>query len=418
MLDGKAGNAIQFCMQLVVRAANIMGAEKLLESNYLHIDACHYYGQAHLDFARYLLDEGIRFKIPAWTNTIPASLIQEEVRDQADPVALSQARELAELYIKLGAHPVWTCAPYQLPNGPEFSQQIIVGESNAVCYFNSVVGARTNKYGDFLDVACGITRRVPLAGLHTRAARRAQLHFDLTHLPDSLLQTEYFCHVLGHYIGKHSGNKIPLISGLPKNTHVDSLKALGAACAASGGVALFHALGITPEAQTIEDALQGQPVEGHYSVQAKDLIVARDSLSSADDGNISMVSVGTPHFSFTEFERLVALLDGRQVNSAVTFYATTSRYVAALCQQKGWLDILERAGVKTLVDTCTYFNPAVRGCRGTVMTNSAKWAYYAPGMLSVNVVFGSLADCIESAVKGQVIRNQDDWSAQHWGLDQ
>ena len=415
MLDGHAGKAIQFCMRLVTRAAVLMGAQRLLPTRFLHIDACHYYGQAHLDFARTLVEENIRFEIPAWTNTVPVSLIQDEPRVQADGKALAQARELTDLYIQLGAKPVWTCAPYQLPGGPQRDEHIVVGESNAVCYFNSVVGARTNKYGDFLDVACGITKRVPEAGLHTDAGRRAQIQFDLKLLPFELKSTEYFCHVLGHLVGKLSGTKIPVITGLPTNTSKDSLKALGAAAAASGGVGLFHAVGVTPQAPTLEQAAQGCTLKHYHCVGSQQLIKARDSLSTANDGPLAMVALGTPHFSYTEFARLVELLDDRKIHPQLVFYVTTSRYVASLCEAKGWLQRLSQAGISVLVDTCTYFSPAVKGCQGTVMTNSAKWAYYAPGMLPVNVVFGSLADCIESAVIGRVSRDAETWSEKYWG---
>ena len=416
LLEGEAGEAMQFAMQLVVRAARIMSAPRLLETDYLHMDACHYYGRAHLDFARYLVESNIRFDIRAWTNTVPASLIQKEVREEADAVVLREARELADLYIAMGAKPVWTCAPYQLPGSPVFGEHIVVAESNAVSYFNSVIGARTNKYGDFLDVACGLTRRVPEAGLHTDKGRRAQIHIDLAQVPEELREKEIFCHVLGHLMGKVSGNRIPVITGLPAKTPKDSLKALAAAGAASGAIGLYHAVGITPEAPTLEAALQGRPAEVFYRVTPPSLVEARDSLSTTAGGSVDMVALGTPHFSFTEFARLMPLLDGRKIHSDVAFYVSTSRHVAALAAQNGWIEALEKAGVTVLVDTCTYFTPAVRGCKGQVMTNSAKWAYYAPGMLPVKVAFGSLRDCVESAVRGEVARDPATWSGRHWGV--
>ena len=418
LIEGEAGEAMQFAMQLVVRAARIMGAPRLLETDYLHMDACHYYGRAHLDFARYLVKSNTRFGIQAWTNTIPASLIQKEVREEADAVVLKEARELADLYIAMGAKPVWTCAPYQLPGSPKFGEHIVVAESNAVSYFNSVIGARTNRYGDFLDVACGLTQRVPEAGLHTDKGRRAQIIIDLAQIPEELRETEIFCHVLGHLMGKVSGSRVPVITGLPAATTKDSLKALAAAGAASGAIGLYHAVGVTPEAPSLEAALQGQPTEDIYLVTPNSLIQARDSLSTTSGGPVDMVALGTPHFSFTEFARLMPLLDGRKIHPDVTFYVSTSRHIAALATQKGWIEALEKAGVMVLVDTCTYFTPAVRGCKGRVMTNSAKWAYYAPGMLPVKVAFGSLQDCVESAVRGEVAHDPATWSVRYWGTSE
>jgi predicted aconitase len=416
LLDGAAGEALQFAMQVVVRAARIMAAPRLIDAGFAHIDACHYYGRAHLDFARFFTERGARFEIPAWTNTLTVSLMRPEVREGADPLVLAEARELAGLYVKLGCRPVWTCAPYQLPGGPALGDQIIIGESNAVAYYNSVIGARTNKYGDFLDVCAALTGRVPFAGLHTDEGRRARIIFYISDLPETLRGTELFCHVLGHLMGRIAGSRVPAINGLPPETPPDSLKAIAAAGASSGGIAMFHAVGVTPEAPDLEAATGGDDPEETVTVTPEMLVAARDSLSSASDGPVSMVALGTPHFSLTEFERAAALIEGRKVNGHVTLYISTSRFVAELAANKGWAEILERAGAIILVDTCTYFAPAVRAAKGRVMTNSAKWAYYAPGLLPVEVAFGSLEDCIETAVRGQVTRRDSVWSEAAWGL--
>ena len=416
LLDGSKGEALQFAMEVVVRAARIMGAPRLIDAGFAHIDACHYYGRAHLDFARFFTERGARFEIPTWTNTLTVSQIRPEVRAGADPAMLAEAHELARLYVKLGCRPVWTCAPYQLPGGPGLGDDIIVGESNAVAYYNSVVGARTNKYGDFLDVCAGMTGRVPFAGLHTDAGRRARVRFDIAGLPEALRRSELFCHVLGYLMGRAAGARIPVITGLPPETPPDSLKAIAAAGAASGGIAMFHAVGVTPEAPTLEAATGGRDPEETVVVTPEMLVAARDSLSSAGDGPVSMVALGTPHFSLTEFERAAALIEGRKVSPDVALYISTSRFVAGLAVEKGWVEKLEQAGVVVLVDTCTYFAPAVRAARGRVMTNSAKWAYYAPGLLPVEVAFGSLEDCIETAVRGEVSRRDAVWSDSAWGV--
>jgi len=217
-------------------------------------------------------------------------------------------------------------------------------------------------------------------------------------------------------MGRLAGARVPVIVGLPPQTHPDSLKAIAAAGAASGGIAMFHAVGITPEAADLEAATGGGAFET-VAVTARMITAARDSLSSTgDDGPVSMVALGTPHFSLTEFERAAALIDGRKVSAGVALYISTSRFVAGMAAQNGWAGVLERAGATIVVDTCTYFAPPVRAARGWVMTNSAKWAYYAPGMLPVAVAFGALEDCIETAVQGQVTRQAAVWSDAAWGL--
>ena len=179
LLDGAHGPAMRLAMRLIMQASEIIGAERLVPISFAHVDACFYAGQAHVDFVRYLLDNSATLSVPTWTNNGVVSLADPTLRPEADdPEMVSGARELMQLYAKLGCAPTWTCAPYQLAGGPKFGDHIAVGESNAVAYYNSVVGARTNKYGDYLDAACALVGKAPFAGLHTDAGRKADLHFQ------------------------------------------------------------------------------------------------------------------------------------------------------------------------------------------------------------------------------------------------
>jgi len=416
LLAGDEGEAMALAMRVVLRAAEISEATRLQDICFAHIDACFYNGQAHVDFARFMVDNGARLAVPTWTNTSLVSQVDTQVRPESkDPVVVSGARLLMDLYDQLGCEPVWTCAPYQLPGGPRRGDHIVGSESNAVTFYNSVVGARTNKYGDYLDVCAALVGRVPFSGLHTDEGRRGQVLFTLEAIPEALRREDIFHHVLGHHLGRAAQSRVPVIQGLPADSNDDQLKAISAAAAASGAVELFHAVGITPEAADLERAFQGRTPDAVIAITPDELIEARDSLSIGTRGRLDMVAVGTPHFSYTEFERLVPLLDGRRVHEGTLFYISTSRHVHALVAEQGWLTVLESAGVEVIVDTCTYFTPAVRGCRGRVMTNSAKWAYYAPGMLSVESVFGTLEECVESAVRGEVWRDHRLWQNKSWG---
>lgn len=416
LLDGAEGEAMRLAMQVVLRAAEISGATRLQDISFAHIDACFYNGQAHVDFARFMVENGARLAVPAWTNTSLVSQVDTDIRPKdSDPVVVSGARLLMELYERLGCVPVWTCAPYQLPGRPKIGDHIVGSESNAVTFYNSVIGARTNKYGDYLDVCAALVGRVPFSGLHTDEGRRGRVLFSLDAIPEALRREDIFHHVLGHRLGRAARSRVPVIQGLPQDSNEDQLKAISAAAAASGAVGLFHAVGVTPEAPDLESALQGREPDEEIRVLPEELIEARDSLSIGSGGRLDMVAVGTPHFSFTEFARLVPLVESRRVHQRTAFYVSTSRHVQAQVQEEGWMEVLERAGVRVIVDTCTYFSPAVRGCRGRVMTNSAKWAYYAPGMLAVESVFGTLEECVESAVRGEVWRDRRLWRDHTWG---
>ena len=393
---------MQFAMQTVVDAARIESAQSLIDISFAHIDACFYSGWAHLDFVNYLLENNATLAVPAWTNNGLVSLSDLTLRDPGASQEMDEARQLMLAYVRLGCKPVWTCAPYQLPDRPNLGDHIVGSESNAVSFYNSVIGARTNKYGDFFDVCAALTGRVPNAGLHRQELRRAEIIFNVEKLSLALRQSDIFYHLLGHFIGRKCGHQVPVIVGLPDSTNEDDLKAISAAGSSSGSVPLFHAVGITPEARTLQSASQNQCIGSNIEVSPGHLQQARCELSQQTSEPLKGMALGTPHFSYTEFERLIKLLGGRAIAPNLIFYLTTSRHVYQQAEQRGWIAALEAAGIRIITDTCTYFSPAINGLQGLVMTNAAKWAYYAPGMLPVSVVLGSLSECVESAVTGKV----------------
>lgn len=410
-LNGEHGPVLAFAMDMLVRAGDVLGADKFIDASFAHIDACHYYGQVHVDFAKFVVEGGARVSIPSWTNTVPANPQNPDLRNPTKHSAfLQSAHELMQLYKQMGCHPVWTCAPYQLPGGPGLGDQIVGSESNAVTYYNAVTGARSNKYGDFLDVCCALAGRVPNAGLHLTENRRATHLFTLADdISEDLRAEEEFAHVLGFYLGKECVDGVPAISGMPASTTYDALKGISAAVAASGGLQMFHAIGVTPEAPELVAAFQGTTRVSEKVITLEDLQHARTELSPVKDGALNMVALGTPHFSYTEFENLIPLVEGTQIAKSVTAYISTSRHVKALIDKKGWGESLAKAGWQVIPDTCTYFGPPVEGCKGRVMSNSAKWAYYAPGLLDVEVAFGSLQECVASAIAGKIVRDDNKW---------
>jgi predicted aconitase len=235
------------------------------------------------------------------------------------------------------------------------------------------------------------------------------MHFDTESIPAEFKRNGIFNHLLGYHIGKRAGQRIPVISGLPRDSSEDDLKAISAAVAASGGVEMWHGVGVTPEAPDLENAFGGRCAAATEQVTMEDLLRAHRALSTGHDGPLDMVALGTPHFSLSEFAKLAPLLAERSIKPGLKLYISTSRMIRDLASARGWIELLERAGATIVVDTCTYYSPAVRGAKGRVMTNAAKWAYYAPGMLGVETVFGSLEECVESAVRGEVWRDSTLW---------
>lgn len=409
LLAGDRGPAMKLAMEIVLQAGRIMGAERLMPVTFAHVDACFYNGQAHIDFAQYCLDHGATFAVPSWGNNGVVSLTHPELYDgHRDVEMVEGARKLLALYEALGCKPVWTCAPYQLPGGPKFGDQIVAGESNAVTFYNSVTGARTNKYGDYLDVACALVGKAPFAGLHTDEGRRAEIHLSTDEIPDAWKREDIFYHLLGHHLGRLAGRRVPVVSGLSAGASVDHLKAVSTAVASSGGVELWHGVGVTPEAPDLEAVFRGG--EAHV-LNRDDLRAAQAALTTGQDGPLDVVALGTPHFSASEFRDVIGLLESRKVKPGTRFIITTSRFVMGYIEQKDWAETLRRAGVEVVGDICSYYAPGINPMKGRVMTAAAKWAYYAPGMLPVEVCFGSLRECVESAVRGEVWRDPALWSA-------
>lgn len=411
MAAGADGPAAAFAMRVVSRVAEAMGAAALLSIEGAHIDSCLYHGRSGLDFARALADGGARVRVPTTLNVSSLDLLHPDLyRGDAGTAAASRA--LMQLYEDMGCRPTWTCAPYQLEARPRFGQHVAWAESNAIVFANSVLGARTHRYGDFIDICAAITGRAPAAGLHLDEHRRGELVFRLRGLRDELLDHDALAPVLGYLIGQRCGARVPVIEGLPPAVPEHRLKALGAAAASSGAVALFHAVGITPEAPTLDAALGGDRTVDVVEVTPADLRAARDALCTRGDGDgpPGAVSLGTPHYSIAEFERLLAVLDGRTVTPTVPVFVNTGRDVLHEVALRGWDDALAAAGVQIVTDTCTYITPIMGGVATYAMTDSAKWAHYAPGNLGIDVVFGSVEDCVESAVEGRLVHRDEMWA--------
>jgi predicted aconitase/predicted aconitase with swiveling domain len=414
MLAGEMGAATQMAMRILVTMAGVYGALRLLDIESAHIDGCLYHGYSGLEFAERLVSGGARVVVPTTLNVGAMDLLHPEMFRGEAQVG-QWATRMMEAYQAMGCRPTFTCAPYQALHRPAQGAQIAWAESNAIVFANSVLGARTNRYGDFIDICCAITGRAPDVGLHRAENRRGQLLFRLSDIPARLLGEDVLLPVLGYWLGMQTGTKIPVIDGLLPETTEDQLKALGAAAASSGGVALFHAVGVTPEAPTLDAAFQGRPPEAVVDVTLDDLRGALGVLSTAPDGPIDVVALGSPHFSLDEFARLLPLVEAHPPRPEVEFIVCTHRLALAALQQRGWLARLRAAGVQVIVDTCVVVTPIVRARGGVLMTNSGKFAHYSPGNIGLQVVYGSLAECVRSGAAGRVWRDVGLWAGEQGG---
>jgi predicted aconitase len=262
-----------------------------------------------------------------------------------------------------------------------------------------VLGARTMKYPDYLDICIALTGRAPLAGCHIQSNRRASLRINLPELKNL---DDAFYPLLGYHVGLLAANRIPVVTGLEHAApSQDDLKAFGAAFATTSSAPMFHIVGVTPEAATLECATGGEAVPA-IGIRIQDLIRSWDELSNAQDLTVDLVSLGNPHFSITECERLAALCRGLRKHEDVTVVVTCGRAIQEKAREAGILSELEDFGVQFVTDTCWCMigEPVIPPKATTIMTNSGKYAHYGPGLTGRRIHFGSLASCVDAACTG------------------
>ena len=395
-------------MRIVVETARLMGAGQLIPIESAHIDGALYHGDSGTLFAERLVAGGAKTAVRATLN-VGAIDLTGCSRNRLPPHELEMAKRMMTAYQQLGCESTWTCAPYQAGHRPKFGSQVAWGESNAVVFCNSVLGARTNRYGDFLDIACAISGRAPDYGLHRSENRRATVVFDVSQVDAKFLKSDLAWPVLGNLYGRLIGDAIGVITGLAFRPWEDILKAFGATAASAGSVGLFHVAGATPEAPDEATALHGVPAAARIVVTNEMVRDAQGRLSTADRADhIDAVAIGSPHLSLEEFDTLRRLLKGRRL--AVPIYACTGRHVLRLLERDGHRQQLESSGVVIVADTCVVVTPILPEKAGAIlMTNSGKFSHYAPSNTGYAVLYGSMSECVESAVTGKPVFGASMW---------
>ncbi|CAE6926847.1 unnamed protein product [Symbiodinium natans] len=420
MLRGLEGSARQVAMRvalrcIICRMAAVQGTKELISVSQSHIDGCTYIGPASLRFAQQLQSWGAQVRVPTTLNAI--SVDRFNWRALGVPEESGEPAEaLANAYLDMGAQPSFTCAPYLLETAPRRGEHIGWGESNAVVFANSILGARTQKYADFLDACVAITGRAPRAGCHADVERQPQIILAAPDL-DAGQVDDAFYPTFGYLCGLRSPHSVPAITGLEGLTPTrDDLKAFSAAFGTSSSAAMFHLVGLTPEAPDLSSASFGRELKV-VQIGQDDLMAAWKDLDADEEGEIDLVALGNPHFSLEEHRRLAELCGGREKHPAVAVVVTSGPQVLAEARERGYSATLEAFGVQLVSDTCwcmlgevvpaptSVLPPSSRA----LMTNSAKYAHYAPGLVGRKVRFGSLAACVDAACRRTVSAAKPAW---------
>jgi cis-L-3-hydroxyproline dehydratase len=391
MLSGARGPAARIAMEVIRAMAALQGASELVDVTCGHIDGCILANDANLRFAEKMQQMGARVTIPTTINAISVDHGNWRNQGVAPDFGLRAAR-LADAYVNMGARPTFTCAPYLLETVPQAGENIGWSESNAVIYANTVLAARTTKHPDYLDLFIAMTGRAPKSGVYHQANRapRRQLHIEVPPAHDDALWP-----MIGYIAGQLAPDCIPVLTGLEAvAASNDDLKAMCAAFGTTSAAPMLHVAGHTPEAADF-------PLPaGCVVVSRADLARVWAELNQGPE-QIELVAFGSPHFSLTECQALAALAEG-QSKDGVDVIVTVGQNVLAAIRKDGTLDRLECFGAKVIPDICwcSITEPLFPAGARNLMTNSGKYAHYAPGLSGREVRFGSLAECVAAAQTG------------------
>ncbi|MBV6656620.1 MAG: aconitase family protein [Devosiaceae bacterium] len=402
VLNGQQGHAQKTAMEVLCLMATAQGASSLKDVTRGHIDGCILAHDANLAFAETMREMGASITIPTTINAI--SVDRENWQAQGVPADFGQkASRLADAYVAMGARPTFTCAPYLLDDAPEEDEAIGWSESNAVIYANSVLGARTQKHPDYLDLFIAMTGRAPNTGVYLAENRipDCEIRVDLPKRFDDAIWP-----MLGWLAGERSPNGIPLLTGLEEEAPTpDDLKALCAAFGTMSGAPMLHVRGHTPEGH-----LQPRANASQHSIGPSDLKSLWRQFNTAGS-QVDLVAIGSPHASLHECRAFAAALAGRSCSQTTQTIITVGRSVLAAATEDGTVETLKRANVQIIPDLCwcSITEPVFPQTASVVMTNSGKYAHYAHGLTGRSVRFGSLAACADAAVRGVAPEGLPPW---------
>ncbi len=402
MLDGKRGHARRRCMELLVSLGEIYDAERLIDVRSVHMPGASItgIGEAGLRLVEEL--ERGNTRIPVFATTNPSSMPPAPDQDVGlDAKQIADQTRITKAFDRMGVYACNSCTPYLIGNSPRPGEHVCWGESSALSYANSVLGARTNREGGPTTLASAITGKTPLWGYHLDKNRAGTL---LVKVKTRLRGISAYG-TLGYFTGKLAERGAPVFEGIPPDVTDDELKMLAAALASSGAVALFHVVGVTGEAPTRATAFRGRKVRRVLEYGGSEEAKTARSLTKTDRHEVEWVVLGCPHFSISEFRQLARLLEGKRVHPDVILWVNTSVPVAHYARRLGYAQVIEAAGAQIVCEVCPCHTPsqAFAQKRGisTIMTNSAKMAHYAAGQFGLLPQYADTLQCTQAALDGK-----------------
>jgi predicted aconitase len=397
---GRQGEPARRALEMQIAVGDFFGAERMVSVTSAHLTGDpESMGEAGLAFVEDLARQGGRFVVPTTTNSCNVDLDLYQAFGQPEALA-GQERRLRELIATMGGVLLTSCANYQALPLPRFGEHLAWGDTGTVIYANAVCGARSNFEGGPASYAAALTGRVPAYGMHLDAFRRGTHLVEVRDQPRSVSDWG----ALGVLIGRQLTNYwlVPVFAGLQTQPDPDGFKQLGATLASYGSLAMFHLVGLTPEAPTAAVALGGRAPQATIVIEPGDLARVYRSFVAERD-RVDLVVFGTPHLSIVEVRRLAGLLEGRKVHPDTMLLLTTSASVKTLADREGCTPVIEAAGGRIVVGVCYYIMSAREMARRhglrTLVTDSAKLANIIAAS-GYNPIFRPTPECVEAAVTG------------------
>jgi len=411
VLDGKEGPARQKAMDLLVRYGEALGAECLVATNNVcgglvsaqpyKRDFASKMGSIDAVFSEFNLDSQEVVEIPK-VKAFSCRLIESMDPDYWEMQGVSP--EVHDIVLKnqafckrIGLNLLNTCAPYIVGNVPVKGEHCAWMESSAIVFCNSALGGRTNAEGTESTGAAMLVGKIPCWGYHLDENRRG------THLVNVEIDIESVRDwgLLGYYFGEIIQEKVPVINGIKRVPNIARLKHCGAASASSGGVEMYHIVGITPEAPTLEAAFNGNKVQDTIKFGKEELRTAYENVTSGKDTNVDFVVLGCPHYTVEQVWRVCHIIEGKKVHSNTSLWIFMPRALKHAADRQGYTKILEDAGAVLMTDTCPALGHVHPAGAKVAATDSCKQAHYLPATLGYETWFGSMEDCVQAAITGK-----------------
>ena len=403
MWRGERGAAVQEAIRFQIEVGRFFDAERFVPITHAHVMGdIEVMGDGGLGLLRRMNEQQAHCVVPT-SNNAHCMHFDADARFAQDAGEIAKEREVLGHFRTMGIATTDTCIPYQTVYQPKCGEHVAWGDTGTVIYANAVLGARTNFEAGKASFAAALTGRTPAYGFHLDEARRGTLHVKIEAALDDLADWGALGRIVGHPHQDYFA--VPVFEGYARMPGSDELKHLGASLASYGSMAMFHWVGVTPEAPSAAAAFAGNSPTATMTVTDRDLAAIYESYRLR--AGTTIVVFSGPQLSLYEMQDLARRFGGRRVADGVTAVATTSPMIHAEASRLGYVAALEKAGVRILQGVCFYILQRLTGIREdngwtNLVSNSGKLVNTITAH-RFNTVLRRTQDCVEIACSGRLV---------------